>query len=138
MYYPYLRGKQFELLALRDFADDYGKTPFVSPIIEPVKSGFNSMKLAIRTLMEKEMHFFLIINPQCGEVQNQPERICESLHVELQNRDLWTPAFVVTNNNYRQISTVIAEKGYHRVMIMCKDGIQNGCSSTASGNGRKS
>ena len=47
MYYPYLRGKQFELIALREFAQQIQKEFHVCPIIEPVKSGLNSLKMAI-------------------------------------------------------------------------------------------
>ena len=38
MYYPYLRAKQMELLALRDFAEQKRSGDFVTPIIEPQKS----------------------------------------------------------------------------------------------------
>ena len=37
MYFPYLRGKQYELLALRDFAFESQCKEKVIPIIEPVK-----------------------------------------------------------------------------------------------------
>ncbi|MCD7936060.1 MAG: sce7725 family protein [Tannerellaceae bacterium] len=124
MYYPYLRGKQFELLALRDFADHYGKTDLIVPIIEPVKASFNSIKLAIHKLQEKNIHFFFILNPQCGEVQNKIMEITNALEFELSDRDTWTPAFIV-NNNYDKISETIIKKEYERVMIICKDGIQS-------------
>ena len=84
MYYPYLRGKQFELLALRDFADYYGETKLIIPIIEPVKNSFNGMKLAIRKMHEKGIHFNLILNPQCGDVQNEFDLILDSLGLILQ------------------------------------------------------
>ena len=45
MYYPYLRGRQFELLALRDFAESLqGSASQVFPIIEPVRENKNSLK----------------------------------------------------------------------------------------------
>ena len=36
MYYPYLRGKQFELILIRDNAEFLAKND-IHPIIEPVK-----------------------------------------------------------------------------------------------------
>jgi len=42
MYYPYLRGKQFELLLLRENADLLAKNN-IHPIIEPVKSDFKAL-----------------------------------------------------------------------------------------------
>lgn len=38
MYFPYLRGKQFELLALREFANKNASNRKIIPIIEPVKT----------------------------------------------------------------------------------------------------
>lgn len=37
MYFPYLRGKQFELLALRSFSQSNQDCESIVPIIEPVK-----------------------------------------------------------------------------------------------------
>lgn len=36
MYYPYLRAKQFELKALREFSEEHSGSNIV-PILEPVK-----------------------------------------------------------------------------------------------------
>ena len=124
MYYPYLRGKQFELLALRDFADYYGETKLIIPIIEPVKNSFNSMKLAIRKMHEKGIHFNLILNPQCGDVQNELDLILDSLGPDLADQACWTPAFII-NNNYNDLLNIIETKGYDKIMVLCKDGIQS-------------
>ena len=37
MYFPYLRGRQYELLALRELANNNLLGDYVIPIIEPVK-----------------------------------------------------------------------------------------------------
>lgn len=42
MYFPYLRGKQFELLALREIAPRLGYAQCVTPIIEPVRAPSDS------------------------------------------------------------------------------------------------
>lgn len=68
MYYPYLRGRQFELIALREFALNHGDNSNVTPIIEPVKIKFNNMKLAIPKLIEGNVKFALILNPLVGEI----------------------------------------------------------------------
>jgi len=60
MYYPYLRGKQFELIALREFAASYDNYKVI-PIIEPVKLSFNSMSLAIKAMKAKDLPFVFII-----------------------------------------------------------------------------
>ena len=47
MYFPYLRGKQFELLALREFANQNANNNTIIPIIEPVKDTFNTLRIAV-------------------------------------------------------------------------------------------
>jgi hypothetical protein len=37
MYYPYLRGKQFDLLALKESLQRHVLSPKIVPIIEPVR-----------------------------------------------------------------------------------------------------
>ena len=72
MYFPYLRGRQFELIAIRDLASEDALEKIV-PIIEPVKESFNSLNLANKILFETGVKPFLIMNPQvreaCGDIE---------------------------------------------------------------------
>lgn len=66
MYCPYLRGKQFELILLRDNAGFLAEND-IHPIIEPVKSDFKSLIRTVKVLDEKEVDCTLIVNPQVGQ-----------------------------------------------------------------------
>ncbi|MBT4709725.1 MAG: sce7725 family protein [Flavobacteriaceae bacterium] len=48
MYYPYLRARQFELIALREYAQQRGNNNLITPIIEPVKKTFNSFSFNVK------------------------------------------------------------------------------------------
>lgn len=78
MYLPYLRGKQFELIGLREIssllADNSHK---ISPIIEPVKDS-STIKSTIKEFIDKQINFTIIINPQVGTFRNT-ESILEML-----------------------------------------------------------
>lgn len=65
MYYPYLRGKQFELILLRENAEFIAES-HIHPIIEPVKSEFKALNRTIKTLCENEVTCTIIVNPQVG------------------------------------------------------------------------
>lgn len=119
MYYPYLRGRQFELIALREFAEIRGQNNKVVPIIEPVKKTFNSMKIALPMLIEAKVKFALVLNPQVGEIDDMG-LIIEGLEECLGDVSKWIPSFVVSNN-YEDISRLILESGYTDVMIICND-----------------
>ena len=76
-YYPYLRGKQYECLALRAMceelkAEQIGK---VVPIIEPVRRVEKdaAMLAALSAMLDKGMHFGYIMNPQSGEFDGLSE-----------------------------------------------------------------
>jgi len=125
MYYPYLRGRQFELIALREFAGCRGKHNNVIPIIEPVKKTFNSMKIALPILRDANVKFALVLNPQVGEIENF-NQIVDGLNDCLIGNDSWIPSFVVSNN-YNEIRKLIDETGYSDVMIIC-----NGLTDTSN------
>lgn len=66
MYYPYFRGKQYELIAIRENAALLKQSGFV-PIIEPVKQPINSLRRAIDEVKRVGGECVLIINPQYGD-----------------------------------------------------------------------
>ena len=68
MYLPYLRGKQFELIGLRELFESsniLAKKELISPIIEPVKDS-STLKTTLRSLLGIGVNFTYIINPQVG------------------------------------------------------------------------
>lgn len=67
MYYPYLRGKQFELIALREFADIHHDLGRIIPIIEPVKTSLNGISNAVSKFVETNFKYVLVVNPQEGD-----------------------------------------------------------------------
>jgi hypothetical protein len=119
MYFPYLRGRQFELIALREYALQRGDKNNIIPIIEPVKNTFNSMKLALPILIEGNVKFALILNPQVGEIKKTQE-ILDALNEELADQSNWIPTYLLTNN-YLAIKAQIENSGYTDVMLICSE-----------------
>ena len=76
MYYPYFRGKQYDLIAIRECAALMAKKGFV-PIIEPVKESINALTRTLQTLEDNKCHSVLIVNPQNGGHSNDPSSISE-------------------------------------------------------------
>ena len=65
MYYPYLRGRQNELLCLRELLEKDKLSKKVIPVIEPVRwsSTFFS---TIKKFVEKDREIIIIKNPEVG------------------------------------------------------------------------
>ena len=66
MYHPYFRGRQYELIAIRESARILAEKNFV-PIIEPVKERLSSLKRTLDKLCDENARIILIVNPQTGD-----------------------------------------------------------------------
>lgn len=66
MYFPYLRGKQYELLALKELAPKIGKSGAITPVIEPVKTPDGGLERCLNELWNAEVRPILIANPSVG------------------------------------------------------------------------
>lgn len=77
-YYPYFRGKQFELIAIRENADLLAAAEFV-PIIEPVKENLKGLQRALEAIAENQGQAVVIVNPQYGQISNDETSIAQLL-----------------------------------------------------------
>lgn len=67
MYFPFMRGKQFELAALQEISNIIqGKCV---PVIEPVKKNIKRLETAITALNTNNIVPMIIINPKIGELR---------------------------------------------------------------------
>lgn len=65
MYFPYLRGRQFELIAIRELIENNCISQKIIPIIEPVRAS-STLLSTISLCNEKKQPMSFIINPHVG------------------------------------------------------------------------
>lgn len=120
MYYPYLRAKQFELKALREFAEENPGQEAIVPIIEPVKQQTNGLNLAIPCFIKFGMRFALILNPKEGDYKHKTVHFdaFDTIPDLLDNKDKWIPAFVYNRSNTDEIRKIISHYEFTDVMII--------------------
>lgn len=87
MYFPYLRGRQFELIALRELVDKGILSSRIIPIIEPVKLSSTLMK-TIKTYGENNKQLAIVTNPKVGSfnselMEEKNQKLKESLSIIL-------------------------------------------------------
>ncbi len=70
MYYPIIRGRQFELIALRELVEKGLLSDSIIPIIEPIKLSSTLVK-TIKVFVEKRRSLILINNPSVGNFDNE-------------------------------------------------------------------
>ncbi len=74
MYYPYFRGKQYELITIRENAERLSQSNIV-PIIEPVKRSLSGLRKALEALVAQQAQFVLVANPLHGELNGGAEAL---------------------------------------------------------------
>lgn len=128
MYYPYLRGKQFELLALREFANKNANNRTIVPIIEPVKNTFNSLRTAIEVMLKQGLSFALVLNPNDGDFKKSLKsyNVLQEIPALLEEENLgkWVPAFMY-NNDEQSIIATIDNNSLTDAMVIFKNGIDS-------------
>jgi hypothetical protein len=128
MYFPYLRGKQFELIALREIFQFLEPENLLSPIIEPVKETTVTLEKTINVLVEKNQNFNLIFNPTVGDMANpmgkdEIKKIHSSLLHDFQN---YQPTFIVDDKiRIRNIVDTVTSLGLQNLGIICNSIPQN-------------
>lgn len=66
MYFPYLRGRQFELIALRELLEKDRISEKIIPIVEPINPTSTLLK-TLKTFLEKERKIAIVFNPMVGD-----------------------------------------------------------------------
>lgn len=95
MYYPYFRGKQFDLLTIRDCASLMAEAGF-TPIVEPVKEGLNGLRRAIEAVNTAGGQLILIVNPAYGEHTDDPAALAAFMQNELNGHQNIQPGILLT------------------------------------------
>lgn len=104
MYFPYLRGRQFELIAIRELMEANRISEKIIPIIEPVKPTSTLLK-TIQTFVAKERKIAVILNPVVGdfvkklyEMRKEESKVAEELATILFNNDYVIKSFVMNDS----------------------------------------
>lgn len=69
MYYPILRSRQFELIALRELVEKKLISNYISPIVEPVKPTYALTK-TLKLFHENDLPISIVINPEYGTLKD--------------------------------------------------------------------
>jgi hypothetical protein len=116
MYFPYLRGKQFELLALRELAILPLEPDKISPIIEPIKKDLKSILTLVITLNRIGIQIQLIVNPEHGDLKNKTSEITDWIdRLPEQGITNVIPTFIINSErDFVLLRDVISDKGYDK------------------------
>jgi len=121
MYFPYLRGKQFELIALREICSFIDNKFLISPIIEPVKETTVTLEKTIDCLIKNNINFNLIINPKIGEIKNV-KVVLDIIKTKLKDYNNFQPTILISQSSkFVKIYADIKLNGLTNLTVICKE-----------------
>lgn len=119
-YFPYLRGKQFELIALREMCSITENTSIISPIIEPVKKIGATLLKTLDCLIEKNINFNLILNPKVGDIDTDYDTFINTITSKLKKYSNYQPSFIINEQvNISLIIDFIKKYKLNNISLIC-------------------
>jgi len=102
VYYPYLRGKQYELIALRELVQRKLINDKIIPVIEPVKASPSLMNF-MEAYVDAGKCFGFVQNPEYGtflkEIENNNYKQLRKRYLSIvQNDSFYIPLFILNKN----------------------------------------
>lgn len=104
MYFPYLRGRQFELIALRELLEGKRINKKIVPIIEPIKPSSTLLK-TLQAFVNNDREIAVICNPIVGdfskklkEMRQEGSKIAEDLHELLTTNNKVIKSYIMNRN----------------------------------------
>lgn len=119
MYYPFLRARQFELIAIRELALEGAMTGAIFPILEPVRESMSGMNLAVKVLRGVEQVAYLVLNPTVGEAPGDGTLFARYLKETDSKCTFLKPALHCHAGNIRYVNELIKEHDLSSCMLIC-------------------
>lgn len=103
MYFPYLRGRQFELIAIRELLERGLLSSNVVPVIEPIKAT-STLRLTLEAFIERGRRIAVIQNPQVGNFMDEYAGLAEEDRlIELLQDDLVIQTHIMNPASEREL-----------------------------------
>jgi len=125
IYYPYFRGKQYELVAIRESAPLLARSEFV-PIIEPVKETFSGLRRAIDAVTDADGGAVVVVNPEHGHHAQSAGEIKNLFQRELAGKPNIAAGILLTNEMTVEDSVSLYEQYKDRDVALIHDGFNDG------------
>lgn len=125
MYFPYLRGRQYELLALRELVDAQRIRNHIIPIIEPVKLTSTLIK-TLSSFIKNKQQIAVIHNPQVGsfskELKDENKNTIRDKYEELLKNELIIKAHILNESSPSELEQLVSH-GFDKkdLLILCEN-----------------
>ncbi|WP_273853119.1 sce7725 family protein [Guptibacillus spartinae] len=125
MYLPYLRGRQYELLALRELIELDLISERINPIIEPIKPSATLIK-TLKVFIDNEREISVIHNPKVGNFNKEITMLKKSDWTQkfdefIHNSNI-TLSHIMNKNSREELSPIFEQgKEKNELLVINKD-----------------
>ncbi|MCB6541380.1 conserved hypothetical protein [uncultured Desulfovibrio sp.] len=119
MYFPYIRGKMYDLAAIAELSEEIAGSGKICPIVEPVNvSAATQNKISL--FAETGMPFLLIVNPHVGSLSKNPNEVKQTLFdLYLTECETCFPAFIIDSKTTQgEVSNFFSKYSEQRVGLI--------------------
>lgn len=124
MYYPYFRGKQYDLLTIRDTAKIMAEMGFV-PILEPVKEALSGLIRSVEAVAAAGGAIILIVNPANGHHVGNADPIRELCAGEFSKHPNVSPAYILSSTSSLYDVSIFCESYKGKRLTLIHNGFPN-------------
>ncbi|CAA0114093.1 Uncharacterised protein [Halioglobus japonicus] len=118
MYYPYFRGKQYELITIRESAQILKDASFV-PIIEPVKEALGGLAKTLLAIQDVGGAAIVIVNPFHGDLSGNGEGISALLENDFSKYPEISPGILLTEElSVNDVVSIYSDHQKHKVTFV--------------------
>ncbi|SDP40052.1 hypothetical protein SAMN05216366_11728 [Selenomonas ruminantium] len=111
MYFPYFRGRQYDLLALKELAQKRLISNEILPVVEPVKISA-TLDRTLKCYVDAKMRLAMVLNPEVKKLGEE-----ENMKLYDKTNEFVLPA-IIMNNNAPHVIDQLRNKGYGRNDIL--------------------
>lgn len=126
MYFPYLRGRQYELLALRELVSEDSLSSNILPIVEPVKFSSTLLK-TMEEFVKKKKEIGIVCNPAVGsfvrDMKNEERDSNKRKFFRLLDSPYIIKSHIMKTNSARQIEKWKTQKNIQEKdwLVICNN-----------------
>ncbi|MFP3743618.1 sce7725 family protein [Achromobacter sp. SIMBA_011] len=118
MYHPYFRGKQFELITIREMAKLLAEKEFI-PVIEPVRESLGGLKKTLSAVSDSGGRAIVIVNPYHGDHQEDGASITGLLQEDFKDTGNISAGILLRSDmTVEEVMTCYDQHGDHQPVLI--------------------
>ena len=119
MYFPYIRGKMYDLAAIAELSEEIASSGNICPIVEPVNVSAATQN-NISLFAETGMPFLLIVNPHVGSLSKKNNEVKQNLFdLYLTECETCFPTYTIDSKTTKdEVHSFFSKFSEHRVGLI--------------------